>query len=88
MAITFTPAHRALAVGGLFLVPQSAILIHRYRWWQTDFITSLEQNLTALGGPALSRRRRARSRPAARRHWSDDCPARSLLSLISRHYAV
>jgi hypothetical protein len=45
----------ALVVGGLFLAPQSAVLIHRYRWWQTDFITSLERDLTALGGPALSR---------------------------------
>ena len=44
----------ALAFGGFFLAPQSAILIHRYRWWETDFITSLQQNLDALGGPALS----------------------------------
>ncbi len=34
--------------------PQSAILIHRYRWRETDFITSLQQNLNTLGGPALS----------------------------------
>jgi len=44
----------ALSVGGFFLAPQSAILIHRYRWWQTDFLTSLERNLDQLGGPALS----------------------------------
>jgi hypothetical protein len=44
----------ALVVGGFFLAPQSAILIHRYRWWETDFITSLEQNLGALGGHQLS----------------------------------
>ena len=44
----------ALIVGGFFLAPQSAILIHRYRWWETDFITSLEQNLNALGGAQLS----------------------------------
>ena len=46
----------ALAVGGFFLAPQSAVLIHRYRWWQTDFSSSLEQNLTALGGARLSGR--------------------------------
>ena len=46
----------ALSFGGFFLAPQSAILIHRYRWWETDFISSLEQNLNALGGPALSGR--------------------------------
>jgi hypothetical protein len=60
----FTPALRnwiagfgfaAFAFAGLFLAPQSAILIHRYRWWETDFITSLEQNLEALGGSSLSR---------------------------------
>ncbi len=44
----------ALAFGGFFLAPQSAILIHRYRWQETDFITTLQQNLTTLGGPALS----------------------------------
>ncbi len=44
----------ALSVGGFFLAPQSAILIHRYRWWQTDFLTSLELNLDQLGGPELS----------------------------------
>jgi len=44
----------ALAVGGFFLAPQSAILIHRYRWWETDFITTLEANLDILGGPQLS----------------------------------
>ena len=44
----------ALAAGGLFLAPQSAILIHRYRWWETDFNTTLEQNLNRLGGQRLS----------------------------------
>jgi hypothetical protein len=44
----------ALAFGGFFLAPQSAVLIHRYRWWETDFISSLEQNLGALGGQRLS----------------------------------
>jgi hypothetical protein len=46
----------ALAFAGFFLAPQSAILIHRYRWWETDFITSLEANLNALGGAQLSHR--------------------------------
>jgi hypothetical protein len=46
----------ALCFGGFFLAPQSAVLIHRYRWWQTDFISSLEQNLDALGGQRLSGR--------------------------------
>jgi hypothetical protein len=57
-----TPQHRsaaalaliALAVGGLFLGPQSALLIHRYRWWESDFNTSLEQNLNRLGGQSLT----------------------------------
>jgi hypothetical protein len=44
----------ALAYGGLVLAPQSAVLIHRYRWWETDFISSLQQNLDALGGQRLS----------------------------------
>ena len=44
----------ALAFGGFIVAPQSAVLIHRYRWRETDFITSLEQNLNALGGSALS----------------------------------
>jgi hypothetical protein len=49
----------ALAVLGIgfsafLLAPKSAILIHRYRWWQLDFVSSLQQNLTLLGGPALS----------------------------------
>jgi len=44
----------ALAFGGFFLAPQSAVLLHRYRWAQTDLISSLEQNLNALGGPSLS----------------------------------
>jgi len=44
----------ALAFGAFVLAPQSAILIHRYRWREIDFISSLQQNLTTLGGPALS----------------------------------
>jgi hypothetical protein len=44
----------AFAFGAFILAPQSAILIHRYRWRETDFITTLQQNLNALGGPALS----------------------------------
>jgi hypothetical protein len=44
----------AVCVGGLFLGPQSAVLVHRYRWWQTDFISSLEANLERLGGHSLS----------------------------------
>ncbi len=44
----------ALIVGGFFLAPQSAILIHRFRWQQTDLISSLEANLNALGGQKLS----------------------------------
>jgi hypothetical protein len=44
----------ALAYAAFFLAPQSAILIHRYRWREIDFITSLEQNLNALGGTSLS----------------------------------
>ena len=45
----------ALAIGGLFLGPQSAVLIHRYRWWETDFNTSLEAQLNVLGGSSLAR---------------------------------
>ena len=44
----------ALAIGGLWIAPQSAFLIHRYRWQETDFLSSLEQNLDRLGGPRLS----------------------------------
>lgn len=44
-----------LGFGAFFLAPQSAVLIHRYRWWQTEFVTSLEHDLDALGGAALSR---------------------------------
>ncbi len=44
----------ALAIGGLWIAPQSAFLIHRYRWQETDFLSSLEQNLNRLGGPRLS----------------------------------
>jgi hypothetical protein len=43
-----------LLFAAFVLAPQSAILIHRYRWRETDFITSLQRNLTTLGGPALS----------------------------------
>jgi hypothetical protein len=54
-----TWAIQALAVlglgfGGFFLAPKSAILIHSYRWWQTDFISSLTQDLNSLGGQQLS----------------------------------
>ena len=54
-----TRAIQALAVlglgfGGFFLAPKSAILIHGYRWWQTDFISSLTQDLNSLGGQQLS----------------------------------
>src|ERR1017187_8356612 len=44
----------ALAFAAFFLAPQSAVLIHRYRWRETDFISSLQQNLNALGGSSLS----------------------------------
>ena len=47
-------AFAAFCFGGFFLAPQSAILIHRYQWWNTEFITSLQKNLEDLGGPALS----------------------------------
>jgi len=61
-AVTRTPRMKlaaalsvaALAIGGLFLGPQSAVLIHRYRWWETGFNTTLEASLTRLGGPALA----------------------------------
>jgi hypothetical protein len=46
----------ALCFGGFFLAPQSALLLHRYRWWQIDFISSLQRNLDALGGQRLSGR--------------------------------
>jgi len=48
-------AAAGLAVGGLFLAPQSALLIHSYRWQQTDLIASLEEDLNGLGGAGLSR---------------------------------
>ncbi len=44
----------ALAVGALWIAPQSAVLIHRIRWQETDFLSSLEQNLNRLGGARLS----------------------------------
>jgi hypothetical protein len=43
-----------LCVGGFFLAPQSAVIFHRYRWWETDFISTLEARLEALGGAKLS----------------------------------
>jgi hypothetical protein len=43
-----------VCVGGLWLGPQSAVLLHRYRWWEQDFNTSLEANLERLGGARLS----------------------------------
>jgi hypothetical protein len=49
-------AFAAFILGAFFLAPQSAILIHRFRWQQTDFIASLQQDLTALGGQRLSGR--------------------------------
>lgn len=45
-----------LAFGAFFLAPRSAFLIHRYHWWENDFISSLEQNLNTLGGQQLSRK--------------------------------
>ncbi|GAC1422489.1 MAG: hypothetical protein NVSMB62_18220 [Acidobacteriaceae bacterium] len=47
-------AFLSLGFGALFLAPQSAILIHRYRWQQTDMLTSLQRDLEALGPAALS----------------------------------
>jgi hypothetical protein len=47
-------AFTAVFFAAFILAPQSAVLIHRYRWWETDFITALEHDLNALGGPALS----------------------------------
>lgn len=44
-----------LSFAAFFLAPQSAVLIHRYRWWDTPYLISLEHSLTQLGGPALSR---------------------------------
>jgi hypothetical protein len=49
-----TLATLALFYAAFIFAPQSAILIHRYRWRETDFITSLQQNLSALGGQSLS----------------------------------
>jgi hypothetical protein len=39
----------ALCVGGLMLGPKSAVEIHRFRWWETEFISSLDDNLVRLG---------------------------------------
>ena len=39
-----------LAVGGFWVGPQSAFLVHQYRWWETDFISSLEGNLRRIEG--------------------------------------
>ncbi len=44
----------ALAIGGFVLGPRSAVLVHRYRWWESDFNATLEQNLNRLGGERLS----------------------------------
>ncbi len=44
----------ALLLGGCWIAPQSALLVHRYRWQETDFISSLEENLHRLGGSSLS----------------------------------
>lgn len=49
-------AWAGLGFGSFFLAPQSAVLIHRYRWYQTDMLDSLERNLQALGGSRLSGR--------------------------------
>ena len=49
-----TLAVAALCAGGFWIGPQSAVIIHRIRWHQTDLISSLEENLNRLGGPALS----------------------------------
>ena len=43
-----------LCLGGFVLAPQSAWLVHRYRWWDTPFLDSLEANLNRLGGAQLS----------------------------------
>ena len=45
-----------LTFAGFFLAPQSAVLISRYRWYQTEMLDSLEHNLQTLGGAALSGR--------------------------------
>ncbi len=42
-----------LLVGGLWLGPQSAVLAHRYRWWETDFISTLQGDLQRRGGRGL-----------------------------------
>lgn len=44
----------ALAFGSLLLAPQSALLIHRYRWRHLDMQDSLQNDLRALGGSSLS----------------------------------
>jgi hypothetical protein len=49
-----TLAVLGLGFGGFFLAPKSAVLIHGYRWRQTDFISSLTQDLNSLGGQRLS----------------------------------
>jgi hypothetical protein len=47
-------AFLGLGYAGFVLAPRSAYLIHGYQWQRTDFIASLQQDLTSLGGPALS----------------------------------
>jgi hypothetical protein len=49
-------AAAAIAFAALFLAPQSASQIHRFRWWETDFNSTLQTNLDRLGGAALSGR--------------------------------
>jgi len=44
----------ALAYGGFFLAPQSCRADPPLSFGETDFISSLEQNLDALGGQRLS----------------------------------
>lgn len=49
-------AFLTLAYASLILAPQSAILIHRYQWWNLDFIQSLSADLNSLGGASASGR--------------------------------
>jgi hypothetical protein len=32
------------------------MLMHRYRWWESAYLATMQQNLERLGGPALSGR--------------------------------
>lgn len=47
-------AFAGLTFAALFLAPQSAALIHRYRWNDTAMLDSLQHALEQLGGPELS----------------------------------